>query len=168
MPIHRGKAGYARRLNGPEALLFNKNRAAVNGGPKLLDQSWNAPPLRRCSHTEALIVRDRCDDRHRYWVTVLPSSPLHSLGRGLTATGLVVVPPNFPSHMSSVHASNTCRSCGSTVHGESLVLRYRQVLFCRPLDRNRGGRKDRGGDCSRADQSQFAHAISPGKGQTRK
>ena len=128
MPIHRGKAGYARRLNGPEALLFNKNRAAVNGGPKLLDQSWNAPPLRRCSHTEALIVRDRCDDRHRYWVTVLPSSPLHSLGRGLTATGLVVVPPNFPSHMSSVHAGNACWSCGSAVHGESLVLRYGQVL----------------------------------------
>src|SRR6516225_9326830 len=68
-PFTEGRLATQGVFNGPEALLFNKNRAAVNGGPKLLDQSWNAPPLRRCSHTEALIVRDRCDDRHRYWVT---------------------------------------------------------------------------------------------------
>jgi hypothetical protein len=46
----------------------HKNRAAIHGGPKLLEVLHTAPSIRRCSDTEAL-------NQGMNWVTVLPSLP---------------------------------------------------------------------------------------------
>jgi hypothetical protein len=74
-------------------------------------------------------------------------------GRSLIPT------PNCPSLGSPRDTSNASRRARSSNYCERLVLRYGQIPFCRPLNRNRGGRKDHSADNSRANQNQFTHGV---------